>query len=89
MNVIMVYVTRHDTAWSCSARRYIPAAGTATPHRFLKRHRRELAGVPVAVFGMGPRTDTEDAWRRFRPPWSCSPMLVRTSTMTSGPGAGP
>lgn len=35
-------------------------------HRFLKRHRRELAGVPVAVFGMGPRSDTEDAWQRSR-----------------------
>ena len=34
--------------------------------RFLKRHRRELAAVPVAVFGMGPRNDTEDAWRRSR-----------------------
>jgi menaquinone-dependent protoporphyrinogen oxidase len=33
-------------------------------HRFLKRHRRELAAVPVAVFGMGPRNDAEDAWRR-------------------------
>lgn len=35
-------------------------------HRFLKRHRRELAGVPVAVFGMGPRSDTEGAWQRSR-----------------------
>ncbi|MGW4528792.1 flavodoxin domain-containing protein [Amycolatopsis sp. NPDC004378] len=36
-------------------------------HRFLKQHRRELAtGVPVAVFGMGPRTDDEDAWSRSR-----------------------
>ena len=35
-------------------------------HRFLKRHRRELAAVPVAVFGMGPRNDTEEAWRRSR-----------------------
>ena len=35
-------------------------------HRFLRRHRRELAAVPVAVFAMGPRTDTEDAWRRSR-----------------------
>ena len=34
--------------------------------RFLKRHRRELATVPVAVFGMGPRNDTEDAWLRSR-----------------------
>ncbi|WIX98519.1 flavodoxin domain-containing protein [Amycolatopsis mongoliensis] len=36
-------------------------------HRFLKRHRRELtAGVPLAVFGMGPRTGDEEAWRRSR-----------------------
>jgi len=35
-------------------------------HRFLKRHRRELAAVPVAVFGMGPRNNTEEAWRRSR-----------------------
>ena len=35
-------------------------------HRFLKRHRRELADVPVAVFGMGPRNDTEEAWQRSR-----------------------
>jgi menaquinone-dependent protoporphyrinogen oxidase len=32
--------------------------------RFLRRHRHELAGVPVAVFGMGPRSDDESAWRR-------------------------
>jgi menaquinone-dependent protoporphyrinogen oxidase len=35
-------------------------------HRFLERHRRELAGVPVAVFGMGPRRDEEEAWERCR-----------------------
>lgn len=35
-------------------------------HRFLKRHRAELASVPVAVFGMGPRRDDEDAWQRSR-----------------------
>jgi menaquinone-dependent protoporphyrinogen oxidase len=35
-------------------------------HRFLKRHRGELAAVPVAVFGMGPRSDTEEAWQRSR-----------------------
>jgi menaquinone-dependent protoporphyrinogen oxidase len=29
--------------------------------RFLKR-RKELAGLSVAVFAIGPRTDTEDAW---------------------------
>jgi menaquinone-dependent protoporphyrinogen oxidase len=33
-------------------------------HRFLKHHQRELAAVPVAVFGMGPRNDTEEAWQR-------------------------
>jgi len=33
-------------------------------HRFLKRHRRELAGVPVAVFALGPRRDEEEAWQR-------------------------
>jgi menaquinone-dependent protoporphyrinogen oxidase len=35
-------------------------------HRFLKRHRRELVAACVAVFGMGPRTGTEDAWGRSR-----------------------
>ncbi len=35
-------------------------------HRFLRHHRRELSGPPVAVFGMGPRTDTEEAWQRSR-----------------------
>jgi menaquinone-dependent protoporphyrinogen oxidase len=35
-------------------------------HRFLKRHRRELASVPVAVFGMGPRNDEAEAWTRSR-----------------------
>jgi len=35
-------------------------------HRFLKHHQRELAAVPVAVFGMGPRDDTEEAWQRSR-----------------------
>lgn len=29
-------------------------------------HQRELAAVPVAVFGMGPRSDTEEAWQRSR-----------------------
>jgi len=24
-------------------------------HRFLRRNRRELAGIPIAVFGMAPR----------------------------------
>lgn len=35
-------------------------------HRFLKRYRAELASVPVAVFGMGPLHDDEDAWQRSR-----------------------
>lgn len=34
--------------------------------RFLRRNRRDLADVPVAVFGMGPRNDTKDAWQRSR-----------------------
>jgi menaquinone-dependent protoporphyrinogen oxidase len=32
-------------------------------HRFLKRHRRELAGLPVAVFALGPRRADEEAWQ--------------------------
>ncbi|HUK72616.1 MAG TPA: flavodoxin domain-containing protein [Streptosporangiaceae bacterium] len=36
-------------------------------HRFLRRHRGELEGVPVAVFGMGPRSpEEEEAWQRSR-----------------------
>ena len=35
-------------------------------HRFLKRHRSELMSVPVAVFGMGPRDPSEEAWQRAR-----------------------
>jgi menaquinone-dependent protoporphyrinogen IX oxidase len=38
----------------------------AGAHRFLKRHRSELAGVPVAVFGMGPRRDEAESWVRSR-----------------------
>jgi menaquinone-dependent protoporphyrinogen oxidase len=34
--------------------------------RFLRRHRRDLPGRPVAVFAMGPRQDTGEAWRRSR-----------------------
>lgn len=33
-------------------------------HRFLRRHRKDLAGVPVAVFGMGPRRADRQAWQR-------------------------
>jgi menaquinone-dependent protoporphyrinogen oxidase len=35
-------------------------------HRFLKRHRADLADVPVAVFGMGPREDTPESWQHAR-----------------------
>ena len=35
-------------------------------HRFLKRHREELALVPVAVFGMGPRSGEAEGWDRSR-----------------------
>lgn len=35
-------------------------------HRFLRRHRNELANVPVAVFGMGPRSGAEEGWQRSR-----------------------
>lgn len=35
-------------------------------HRFLKRHRDELARVPVAVFGMGPRRDEVESWQSAR-----------------------
>jgi menaquinone-dependent protoporphyrinogen oxidase len=35
-------------------------------HRFLKRHRDDLIDVPVAVFAMGPRTDTAESWQRAR-----------------------
>jgi menaquinone-dependent protoporphyrinogen oxidase len=35
-------------------------------HRFLRRQRAGLASVPVAVFGMGPRRDDEEAWQRSR-----------------------
>ena len=38
----------------------------ADARRFLRRHRVELASVPVAVFGMGPRRDDEEAWRHSR-----------------------
>jgi menaquinone-dependent protoporphyrinogen oxidase len=35
-------------------------------HRFLKSHRDELGSVPIAVFGMGPRSGEEEGWRRSR-----------------------
>ena len=35
-------------------------------HRFLKWHRKELATVPVAVFGMGPRENQPESWQRAR-----------------------
>ena len=34
--------------------------------RFLKRHRKELLTVPVAVFGMGPRNPGQEGWQRSR-----------------------
>ncbi len=34
--------------------------------RFLRRHRRELTGRAVAVFGMGPRRDDTEAWQTSR-----------------------
>lgn len=36
----------------------------AGARRFLRRHRRELVSLPVAVFALGPRRDDEEAWRR-------------------------
>ena len=35
-------------------------------HRFLKRHRAELNRLPVAVFGMGPRNPTPEAFAGSR-----------------------
>lgn len=35
-------------------------------HRFLQRHRDELAGLPVAAFGLGPRTLEPTDWQRSR-----------------------
>ena len=35
-------------------------------HRFLKRHRTELLGVAVAVFGMGPRDPSQEHWQHSR-----------------------
>jgi menaquinone-dependent protoporphyrinogen oxidase len=34
--------------------------------RFLKQHRKDLAGVPIAVFGMGPREHRPESWQRSR-----------------------
>lgn len=38
----------------------------ADARRFLKRHRSELTALPVAVFGMGPRSDDPESWDRSR-----------------------
>jgi menaquinone-dependent protoporphyrinogen oxidase len=38
----------------------------AGAHRFLRRHRKELDGPAVAVFGMGPRRDAAEAWETSR-----------------------
>lgn len=35
-------------------------------HRFLRRHRRELAAMPVAVFGMGPIEDAPEQYAGAR-----------------------
>ncbi len=35
-------------------------------HRFLRQHRRELAEIPVAVFGMGPIEDTPEQYEGAR-----------------------
>lgn len=35
-------------------------------HHFLKRHRNELARVPIAVFAMGPRSGDAVGWQRSR-----------------------
>jgi menaquinone-dependent protoporphyrinogen oxidase len=35
-------------------------------HRLLRRHRDQLGRIPVAVFGMGPRTGDEEGWRASR-----------------------
>jgi menaquinone-dependent protoporphyrinogen oxidase len=34
--------------------------------RFLRRHQARLGPVRVAVFGMGPRSDEAESWRRSR-----------------------
>jgi menaquinone-dependent protoporphyrinogen oxidase len=34
--------------------------------RFLRRHRDELRDIPLAVFALGPREDTDEAWERAR-----------------------
>jgi menaquinone-dependent protoporphyrinogen oxidase len=34
--------------------------------RFLKRHRSDFEAVPVAVFGMGPRSGDDEGWQRSR-----------------------
>ncbi|MGZ4633542.1 MAG: flavodoxin domain-containing protein [Actinomycetes bacterium] len=41
--------------------RWLPSA-----HRFLKRHREDLQHVPVAVFALGPRERTDQAWSDSR-----------------------
>ena len=41
--------------------RWLPSA-----HHFLRRHREELQQVPVAVFALGPRERTDEAWSHSR-----------------------
>ena len=65
-------------------------------HRFLRRHREDLAGVPVAVFGMGPREDRPESWQRAREqldhalakrPW-LTPAAVAVFGGVDPPGRG-
>jgi menaquinone-dependent protoporphyrinogen oxidase len=35
-------------------------------HRFIRRYGDELVATPVAVFGMGPRSDDDEAWQQKR-----------------------
>lgn len=61
-------------------------------HRFLKRHRGELTGVPVAVFALGPRRDDEEAWQhswaQFHRALGKRPWLVPAAVALFG-GADP
>lgn len=49
-------------------------------HRFLKRHRGELGRVPIAAFGMGPRSGEDEGWRASR--GQLDRALARRSWMT-------
>lgn len=60
--------------------------------RFLRRQRRALATMPVAVFALGPRTLEDDAWSRSRVQLDHAleafPWLVPVTTTLFG-GADP